>query len=162
LRVIVFKSAPAAVPVPQPVEAAQNELVPLSVLVLELDLQPAGGWRAYLEGRGIAVVTDGIGRLALSCDDARLLVGEQRAAEARRQEALARNEQRTIEAYERWRGQLWQELSAAALPEGVSAGDAMAQAARDGLPKRRSPLEEALSNSPEMTYHAWPSEEDVA
>jgi hypothetical protein len=32
----------------------------------------------------------------------------------------------------------------------------MAAAARESLPKRQSPLEEALSNSGELAYHALP------
>jgi hypothetical protein len=54
--------------------------------------EPAGGWVAYLAGRGIEVITDDIGRDAISRDDARLLIAERRAAEARKREVAERQE----------------------------------------------------------------------
>ena len=73
--------------------------------------------------------------------------------------AIARNEQRAIEADRLHRSQIWQGLPADSLPVGVAPAAAMLQAARDDQPKRQSPMEEAFSGK-SMTYHAWPSEDE--
>jgi hypothetical protein len=52
-----------------------------------------------------------------------------------------------------WRAQLSGGVPAALIPEGVRPAAAMLQAAHDGLPRRLTPLQEALSNSGELTYH---------
>jgi hypothetical protein len=138
------------------------DFVPVSLLALDLaDEPPAGGWIAYLAGRGIPIVSDHIGRPSIDSADARQLLDERREAEVRRREAIARNEQRAIEAYEQQRASIWTGLPADSLPVGVSAGDAMAQAAQDAQPKRQSPMEEAFSGK-SMVYHAWPNEDDAA
>jgi len=59
-----------------------NELVPLSILALDLE-PPAGGWHAYLAGRGVAVVRDSIGREAIHAEHARELFTEKREAAER-------------------------------------------------------------------------------
>ena len=72
----------------------------------------------------------------------------------RRREAIARNEQRAIEADRLHRSQIWQGVPADSLPVGVAPAAAMLQAARDAEPRRQTPLEAALSNNSEMTYHS--------
>jgi hypothetical protein len=138
-----------------------TEPVPLSVLALDLPEPGVGGWTAYLNNKGIEVLTDDIGRLVISRADAKMLFDEHREWEVRKREAIARNEQRAIEAYQAQYAQIWRGVSADSLPVGVSAGDAMVAAARDGRPKRQSPTEEAFSGK-SMTYHAWPTEDDAA
>jgi hypothetical protein len=152
----LFKALPTAVP---PVVADPPDLIPLSVLSLDLDVAPAGGWEHYLTGRGIPIVSDHIGREAIDSADARQLLDERREAEVRRREAIARNEQRAIEADRLHRSQIWQGLPADSLPVGVAPAAAMLQAARDDQPKRQSPMEEAFSGK-SMTYRAWPSEDE--
>jgi hypothetical protein len=130
--------------------------------VLALDLAaepPPGGWIAYLTGRGIPIVSDHIGREAIDSADARQLLDERREAEVRRREAIARNEQRAVEAYQAQRAQIWRGLSADSLPVGVAPAAAMLQAAHDAQPKRESPMEEAFSGK-SMTYHEWPKEDE--
>ena len=72
----------------------------------------------------------------------------------RRREAIARNEQRAIAAYEQQRASIWTGLAADSLPVGVAPAAAMLQAAHDAEPRRQTPLEAALSNNSEMTYHS--------
>jgi hypothetical protein len=71
------------------VEAEPVETIPLSHLALDLPA-PIGGWVASLTARGIDVVTDDIGRLAITRDDARTLFAERAEAEAKRAEQAAR------------------------------------------------------------------------
>jgi hypothetical protein len=143
----------------RPVEAiSADALIPVSNLALDLD-EPAGGWVAYLKGRGIEVMTDDIGRPSIARADARQLLDEQREAEARKRAKLAENERRAIEDDRLRRAQIWRGVPVEALPVGVSAGDAMAAAARESLPKRQSQLEEALSGE-SMVYHRLPTSEE--
>lgn len=156
----MFKSsAPAAVPVPEPV-VSPVELIPISVLALDLSEAPAG-WLVELRRRGIEISVDGVGRLAVTADVARQLLEEERAAEARREAAMARNEAKAAAAYEEFRGRLWTGLSAEFMPAGVQPAQAMLQASRDAQPKRTSPLEDAFSGET-MTFHAWPSEAEAS
>ena len=53
----------------RPAGVMNDELIPLSHLALDLDVPPEG-WTVYLEGRGIAVVADDLGRLAIARSDA--------------------------------------------------------------------------------------------
>jgi hypothetical protein len=156
----MFRSAPVAEPPhDEVISTVDKEPVPLSVLALDLAEPPAGGWTAYISSRGIPIVEDHIGRPAISSADAKQLLDEKHESEARRQEAIQRNEQRAIAAYEQQRASIWTGLPADSLPVGVTAGSAMAQAALDAQPKRQSPMEEALSGE-SMTYHAWPNEDE--
>jgi len=134
--------------------AAMPEPVPLSVLSLDMDV-PDGGWASYLHERNIPVGEDDLGRPAIARVDARQLLVEQRKSEAERAQHLAAAEKAAVEADRVKFAQIWKGAAATELPDGVSAGDAMLAAARDARPKRQSPLQEALSNSPEMAYHAF-------
>jgi hypothetical protein len=136
------------------VRAALPEPVPLSVLSLDHP-QPDGGWRVYLHERNIPVGEDDLGRPAIARVDARQLLAEQRKAEAERARHLAAAERAAIEQDRVRFAQIWKGVAATELPVGVGAGDAMLAAARQAQPKRQSPLEVALSNSPDMSYHAF-------
>jgi hypothetical protein len=148
----MFKTAPASEPAPVDVTPA-DALIPISVLSLDVDV-PAGGWVAYLKGRGIQVSLDHIGRPSISSADARQLLDERREDELRRQEVARRQEQQFIEADQRFRAQLnpgtpwWQ------FPDGASPAEVWAQAEHDAQPKRESVLQHALSNSGEVEYHS--------
>jgi hypothetical protein len=133
---------------------AMPEPVPLSVLSLDHP-EPAGGWNVYLHERNIPVGEDDLGRPAIARVDARQLFAEQRNAEAERARHLAAAERAAIEQDRVRFAQIWKGVAATELPVGVGAGDAMLAAARQAQPKRQSPLEAALSNSPEMAYHAF-------
>ena len=96
--------------------------VPLSHLELDLPA-PVAGWPAFLAARGVEVTLDDIGRMSISRDDAR---------------------QR--------RAQIWGGIPADLIPVGVSAAQAMVAAEKDARPRRRSVLEDSLSNSGTV-YH---------
>jgi hypothetical protein len=134
-------------------------LIPLSILELDLAEAPRSGWAAYLAGQGISIEFDDVGRRAISRGDAKKLLDQQRQAEIRRQDQLARLEQQAVEADELRRAQIWKGVPADSLPVGVSASDAMVAAAKDAQPKRVTPFQEALAGE-SLTYHAWGNENE--
>jgi hypothetical protein len=156
----MFKTAPAAEPAHN-VEVAPEQPVPLSVLELDLPT-PVEGWTVFLAARGIEVTLDHIGRMAVARDDARRLLTEKREREAElaRRRKLADAE--AVAADQLRRAQIWQGVSADALPPGVSAASVMLQASRDAQPKRTSVLQEALANSGTLTYHPLPASDEEA
>lgn len=87
------------------VEHPADDLIPISHLELDLPA-PVEGWSAYLSSRDIAIVEDSIGRSAVASADARMLISEQREAEARRAEQRAAAEKRAIEDDARFRARL--------------------------------------------------------
>src|SRR5215208_8469740 len=150
----MFRTATVSAPVE---EVVSSSLVPLSVLRLEMD--PGGGWSAYLAERDVPVLTDAVGRDSVLSSDARTLLAEYRETVAAEREAAARKrEALEREAEERdreRRAQIWKGVPASAFPEGVSAASVMVAALRDSRPKRESVLQEALSNSGgEITFHS--------
>jgi hypothetical protein len=160
----MFRTAPAAEVVPQvvPEPVVPADPVPLSVLALDLDSAPAGGWTAWLADRGIAVVFDDIGRQAIARDDAKKLLDAQRLNEVRRQDQAARLEQQAIEADRAWRATIWKGVSADLMPAGALPASVMLAADKDSGPRRRSVLEDSLQNSQEMVFHRLPQEDDVS
>jgi hypothetical protein len=156
----MFRTAPGAEPASVVMASPPSEPVPLSVLELDLPA-PTTGWVAYLTERHIPILTDDLGRSAIRRDDARELLTEHReqreATEARKREALARQEQAAIEADKQFRAQLARGLPWYEIPDGVTAAEAWRPADLAAQPKRKSLLEEALSNSGTLTYHALPS-----
>jgi hypothetical protein len=145
----------------EPAEQGGNHgchLIPLSVLELDLAAPPLG-WNVYLAGRGIAVVDDDIGRPAVARADARMLIAEQREAEARGREKAAELERQAIEADQLQRAQIWKGLPRHMIPDGVSPAQWMAQADRDAQPRRRSVLQDALSNSGTVFHPIAPEDE---
>jgi hypothetical protein len=154
----------STVPVAEPVHdeagtAVPAELIPLSHLELDLPA-PTTGWLIELDRRGVKILTDDLGRLAVSRADARMLLDEQREDEARRREAAERQEQQAIEADRLRRASIWSGLPATAIPEGVSAASAMFAADRDAQPRRQSPLQHALSNEGGIVFHPIQGDED--
>jgi hypothetical protein len=146
-------TAPAAEPAPD-VDVVMDPagLVPLSVLALDLP-EPPGGWPAYLASRGVPVLTDDIGRLAIARAEARQLLDEQREAEAHAREVAARQEREAVERDRAVRAALPTGLHWTDIPAGVSAAELWAAHEKDSQPKRRSVLEHALSNTGEMVFH---------
>jgi hypothetical protein len=155
----MFRSTPVDVATAHDVVVPEEDVIALSVLQLDLP-QPPEGWAVFLGRRGVAIVPDSLGRDAIGHDAARRLLAERRADELRRVRHLAVAEAEAVEADRVKFQQIWKGLSVDDLPVGVTAGDAMLQAARDSLPKRQSVLEESLSNSPEMSYHPIVSDEE--
>src|SRR5829696_8803388 len=80
----MFRAA-AVEPLP---DAPSLDAVPLSLLALEAE--PPGGWQAFAESHGVAVVADDIGRLAVARGAARALLAEHRERLAAEREAAAR------------------------------------------------------------------------
>ena len=105
------------------------ELIPLSVLRLELpDLDTA-----RLAGReDVDVVTDSIGRLAISLDAARMLLAERAAAEERRAELLRRADEQAVEYDRQYRARIGAGITPDAYA-GMSYAEAALSAQLDGL-----------------------------
>jgi hypothetical protein len=150
---MMFKTAPAAEPAPVEVEPA--DLIPLSHFALDHP-QPPEGWSNFLGRRGITLRPDDIGRDSIRRSDAQKLLHEQRANELRVTKLRQLAEAEAVEADQLRRAQIWRGIPADHLPPGVAPAAVMLQADRDAQPKRTTPLEEALSNSGTLTYHALP------
>jgi hypothetical protein len=137
-----------------------DDMIPLSIL--RLDLDPNEPWPLFLGRRGIAFRPDAIGRDAISAGDAQRLIAERRSDELRQRERLRVAEQELVADDERRRALIWRGVAADRMPAGVAPAAVMLQNDRDLQPKRRTVLEEALSNDGSLTYHAWSTEDDVA
>jgi hypothetical protein len=152
LEITMFSRSPAAADPPTHVDVVSSEeLIPLSVLALDLPA-PGEGWAAHLAHRGVEIVLDDIGRAAVARGDARRLFTEQREAEAANRERAAAMERAAVEQDRQWRAQLPGGVPWYQIPDGVLPVVAMTQADRDAQPRRRSLLEESLSGSA-MTFH---------
>ena len=137
---------------PAPVEVEPVDLIPLSVLELDLSA-PTTGWEPFLAVRGIGIVSDDVGRDAVSRDDARTLLAEKREGERRAREAAAAAERQAVEADRVRRASIWGGIPAIDLPPDVSAASAMFAADKAAQPKRVSVLQHALSNSEGLVFH---------
>jgi hypothetical protein len=155
----MFRTAPVTEPTHDVMEHPADDLIPLSVLELDLPA-PTTGWLIELDRRHIQVVSDDIGRPSISRDDARTLIAEHHEAEARNREALQRQEQKAIADDRAFRARLPKGLPWYEFPDGVSPAEAWQAAELAAQPKRTSLLEEALSNSDTLTYHPLPSAPD--
>jgi hypothetical protein len=128
---------------------------PPTVPLLELAMylaEPAEGWANFLGRRAIAIVPDDLGRDSITRGDARRLLDEQRE-QVLRQAALRRvAEQEAVEADQACRAQIWQGVPAHHLPPGAAPAAVMLAAARDAVPKRVTPLQEALGGGGAV-YH---------
>jgi hypothetical protein len=138
---------------------APSDPIPLSVLALDLPEPPAGGWVAYLSGRGIEVVPDDIGRPAIARGDAKQLILEKQQAEAHAREVAARQEREAVERDRAFRAALPAGLHWTDIPVGATAADVWAAAERDSQPKRQSVLQHALANEGAMVFHPLPQDE---
>ena len=136
------------------------DLLPISYLELNLP-RPAEGWPDFLGRRAIAFVPDDLGRDCVRRQDARRLLDEQRAEMLRAAKRRKVAEAEAVEADQRRRALIWKGVSADAIPVGVHPATAMLQASKDAQPRRESPLQHALSNTGEMTYHSY-GEQDAS
>ncbi len=146
---------------PVPDRRRYDELIPLSVLALDLST-PVEGWTVYLERRCIEIVTDDLGRLAVARGDARRLFAEQRENEVRRAALREAAEQRAVEADQRFRAQLGVGVPASAIPAGMTYAAAVLSAELDGQAyrPRASVAEDLLDNSGGLTFHPIRSDLD--
>jgi hypothetical protein len=157
----MFRSTVTA-PAPPADVADPADLIPLSVLALDLPELSAGGWDAYLTGRGIEVATDRIGRSAISSADARQLILEKQEGEAHAREVAARQEREAVERDRAFRAALPTGLHWTDIPAGVSAAQLWAQSEKDSRPRRRSVLEDALSNEGTILYSLPPTPDEAS
>lgn len=114
--------------------------VPVSHLALD---EPIGGWSAFFAERGIEVVEDDLGRVAIRREDARALVEERREWELKsEEEARQRQEEMARKAPPTTGGVPYPENA----DSGMSAYEVMrAAAGEEADPNRRvSPQEEFL------------------
>jgi hypothetical protein len=159
----MFRSTATAPPAELDDVVDPASLVPLSILELDIPSPPTG-WLIELDRRHIEVLDDDLGRLAITRSDARRLLWEHREAEAVRREAAERQreaiERRAIEADQEFRARLWQGMPADHMPAGVAPAQVMFAADRDAQPRRVSPLQEALANSGELTFHSLAATDD--
>ena len=154
----MFRTAPDTEPAP--VEVPPADLIPLSVLGLDV-AEPITGWEPFLTVRNIPTVFDDVGRKAVSRADARTLIAEHReqqeAAEAHQRAVRERQEAAAVEADQRFRAQLipgtpWSEF------DGANPAEVWAAREKAAKPKRRTPLEDALSGEG-MVYRPLQDEE---
>ena len=136
------------------------DLIPLSHNGLELDTPP-NGWVLHLERRGIAVLTDDIGRRAISRSDAKQLLDEKHANEVRQAKLRALQEQEMVEADQRFRASLGQGVPADLIPAGSTYMEAVVAAQLDAQPyrPRRSTVAEDLLSGGGYVFH--PIERDA-
>jgi hypothetical protein len=104
------------------------------------------------------IVIDDIGRRSVSRSAARALFTERREAEARQREAQRRREAELEE--QPLSNPIRGGVPCDQIPDGVLPASAMLQAARDAQPKRRSVLEQALTNDDGITYHPVDREDE--
>ena len=83
--------------------------------------------------------------MRISRADARQLLDERRENEIRRREVAERQERQAIESDRKWRAQLNRGVPWYAIPPGVTAAEALAQAEKDARPRRRMMLEDTLA-----------------
>ena len=135
-----------------PAEATPpDEPIPLSHLELDLPV-PTIGWLAYLGNVGIEILTDDVGRPAISRTDARMLIAEHHDNEVRKAELRAAAEKRAIEQDQAFRASLGHGVK---VPDGMSYAEAARAAELDSQtyrPRRRSLVEDLLSNDG-ITFH---------
>jgi hypothetical protein len=130
-----------------------GELIPLTELSLSLPV-PATGWAAELDRRGILIEPDDIGRPAISRAAARDLLSEHREDEARKARKREEIERQAVEADKAFRASLPGGVSAATIPEGVTAAELLMLSDPMQGAQRESVLEHALANPDgAIVYH---------
>jgi hypothetical protein len=137
---------------PEQVVGSRTAEQPVLLVELERDLPvPADGWAAELSRRGVEIVQDDLGRLAVDRATARVLFAEHRE----QQEAAARRraeiERRVIAADEARRAALPKGIPMSEVPPGMTAAALMM--ASDPFPatRRTSVLEDALAHGSTST-----------
>jgi hypothetical protein len=140
----------------------REPLIPLSVLALDLAEAPASGWAAFLAGQGISIEFDDVGRRAISRGDAKKLLDQQRQAEIRRQDQLARLEQEAVEKDRARRALLPKGLAWHDVPVGMTAAEAMFAGDPDRRPRRKSAAASFLDGDAMVMHPIREPLEDVS
>jgi hypothetical protein len=133
------------------------DLIPLSVLALDLDAPSVGGWGVFLASRNIPIVLDHIGRSAISSADAQQLLDERREAEAHAREVMEQHEAQLIQQDQLRRASLPTGIPAGMVPDGMTGAEAMVLAGEKRRPRsvREQLLEKELSHrGPELVYQS--------
>jgi hypothetical protein len=147
------KPAPPVIEPAPDVRALSEDLIPLSHLALDL-VEPPAGWSAFLADRHIAIAVDDVGRLAVSRDNARTLLSEQREHEAHVREMAAEQERQAIEQDQRFRASLGVGVPAHLIPAGMTYAEMVASAELDSQTYRpRASMVEDLLDNGGMTFH---------
>jgi hypothetical protein len=140
------------------------ELVPLSVLTLDLAEPPVGGWAAYLASRGVELTLDDLGRLAVSRSDARMLLAEKREAETRRAKLRAEHDRRAEQQDRLHRASLPAGIPAGMVPEGLTPAQGMMLADKSSGPQAKSVheqlLERELGSGESMVFNSFGPDEE--
>lgn len=124
-----------------------EQLVLLAELDRDLGTPAVGSWAVELAGRGIEVVRDDLGRLAVDRSSARDIYAEHFEAEARTARKRAELERQAIERDQAFRNSLPAGVSVGSVPEGLTAGMLMMLADPEHQRSRRqSVLEHALEH----------------
>jgi hypothetical protein len=145
-------------PVHDDVMAPAADPVPVSHLALDLPEPPVGGWVAYLAGRGLEVLTDDIGRPAVSRAIAGQLLTECREDEIRRREAAEAAERQALEADRVRRANMPTGIPAGLVPDGLRPAEAMMLAGESSAPRAMCVREQLLQRElahrtePELIY----------
>ena len=105
------------------------------------------------------MVSDDLGRDAISRVDAKALLTERAANEERKARHRKLVEAQAVADDQLRRASIW---TGAPAVEGVSASALMLQADKDAQPKRRSVLQEALAGSETLTYHPLPKSDEAS
>jgi hypothetical protein len=146
----MFKTTASALEPARKLSGTPDTPIPLSHLELDLPT-PVEGWTVFLAARNIEITLDDIGRMAVARVDARRLLTEKREREAEQARRRKLAEAQAVADDQLRRSRIW---GGAPAVEGVSAAALMLQADKDAQPRRRSVLQEALSNSDGMTFHS--------
>jgi hypothetical protein len=151
-------TVPVAEPVHDDVMPPATEVIPLSVLQLDLG-EPSTGWASHLADRDIEIVLDDLGRASVARSDARQLFDERREAEAHAREVAARQEREAVERDRAFRAALPTGLHWTDIPVGATAADLWAANEKDARPKRRTVLQDALEAGGGLVFHPIRDEE---
>jgi hypothetical protein len=71
------------------------QLVPLTILALDID-EPVVGWPAFFPARGIELIEDDLGRMAIRREDVRTLIAERREWELKAAAETSRRQEETV------------------------------------------------------------------
>jgi hypothetical protein len=149
----MFKTNVPVVELAHDDDVTTSKLIPLSHLALDLPEPEVGGWHAYLNAKGVDVVVDDIGRLAVARSDARMLITEHREAEAHAREVTERREAQLIQQDQLRRANMPAGIPAGMVPDGMTGAEAMVLAGEKRRP--RSVREQLLEKSFPIGGLSW-------
>jgi hypothetical protein len=139
------------------------DLVPLSVLALDLADPPPEGWHLYLARRGTAITLDDIGRPSIDRGDARMLLTAKREAEAQQAQFRAEQDRRAEQQDRLHRASLPAGIPAGLIPDGLAPAEAMVLAGESSGPRAKSVheqlLESEFGSGDSMMYHSFGPDE---